>query len=77
MNINNLTHALTYIQNSENRLDVIYSFYIMINKILQNPVIMTLDSEKFQSIFTYEVKKLLNVFKKYNYEIRLVGGAVR
>ncbi|KAG5677811.1 hypothetical protein PVAND_007538 [Polypedilum vanderplanki] len=35
------------------------------------------DKEVFKSIFTPELNTLLEIFKKYNYEIRLAGGPVR
>lgn len=43
----------------------------------QNPVITKLDSAEFKSIFTEELEKLVAIFKEYNYEIRIAGGAVR
>lgn len=42
-----------------------------------DPVIMTLNSPEFQSIFTPELQSLTDLFKKYNYELRIAGGAVR
>ena len=39
------------------------------------------DTEEFKqlfgSIFTSELNKLIDLFKKYNHEIRLAGGPVR
>lgn len=43
----------------------------------QEPVIMTLDSPDFHSIFTPNMKFLRELFEKYGYEIRIAGGAVR
>ncbi|XP_055541912.1 CCA tRNA nucleotidyltransferase 1, mitochondrial isoform X2 [Wyeomyia smithii] len=43
----------------------------------QNPVVMKIDSPEFQSIFTKELQDLIALFKKYNHEIRVAGGAVR
>lgn len=43
----------------------------------QEPVIMTLDSPEFHSIFTPDMKLLRELFEKYGYEIRIAGGAVR
>lgn len=43
----------------------------------KDPVIKTLDTPEFQSIFTPELHDLAALFKKYNYEIRVAGGAVR
>ncbi|XP_046750948.1 CCA tRNA nucleotidyltransferase 1, mitochondrial [Diprion similis] len=42
-----------------------------------DPVIMKLDTPEFQTIFTPELKTLAGLFEKYNYEIRIAGGAVR
>lgn len=38
---------------------------------------MKLESPEFQSIFTPELITLAELFKKYNYELRIAGGAVR
>lgn len=43
----------------------------------ENPIIMNLSSPEFRSIFTEELNSLVNLFKKYGYEIRIAGGAVR
>ncbi|XP_030753461.1 CCA tRNA nucleotidyltransferase 1, mitochondrial isoform X2 [Sitophilus oryzae] len=50
---------------------------MVIPKSRENPVIMKLESPEFRSIFTDELKALIDLFKKYNYEIRVAGGAVR
>ncbi|XP_014483610.1 PREDICTED: CCA tRNA nucleotidyltransferase 1, mitochondrial [Dinoponera quadriceps] len=42
-----------------------------------DPVIATLNSPEFLSMFTPELKTLVNLFEKYNYELRIAGGAVR
>ncbi|XP_072761725.1 CCA tRNA nucleotidyltransferase 1, mitochondrial isoform X2 [Anoplolepis gracilipes] len=42
-----------------------------------NPVIMKLDTPEFHCIFTSELQLLANIFKMYNYELRIAGGAVR
>lgn len=42
-----------------------------------DPVIKKLDSPEFRSVFTPELQTLVNLFKKYNYELRIAGGAVR
>lgn len=42
-----------------------------------NPVIAKLDSPEFLSVFTPELKSLIGLFEKYNYELRIAGGAVR
>lgn len=38
---------------------------------------MKLDTPEFKQILSDELKKLLSIFHKYNYEIRIAGGAVR
>ncbi|EFA06191.2 CCA tRNA nucleotidyltransferase 1, mitochondrial-like Protein [Tribolium castaneum] len=43
----------------------------------ENPVIFKLDSPDFHSLFTDELKTLASMFKRYGYEIRIAGGAVR
>lgn len=43
----------------------------------ENPVVTVIDSPEFKSIFTAEVKGLMALFEKYQYEIRIAGGAVR
>ncbi|XP_034238421.1 CCA tRNA nucleotidyltransferase 1, mitochondrial [Thrips palmi] len=42
-----------------------------------DPIIMKLDSPEFKALFTPELKSLVSMFEKYNYEIRIAGGAVR
>ncbi|XP_029173206.1 CCA tRNA nucleotidyltransferase 1, mitochondrial isoform X1 [Nylanderia fulva] len=42
-----------------------------------NPVIMRLDSPEFRSVFTPELESLASLFHRYNYELRIAGGAVR
>lgn len=42
-----------------------------------DPVIMKLDCPEFHSIFTPELQTLADLFKRYNYELRIAGGAVR
>ncbi|CAG4957512.1 unnamed protein product [Colias eurytheme] len=46
-------------------------------KCRDNPVVLVLESTEFKSIFTPEVLELKQIFDKYNYEIRIAGGAVR
>lgn len=46
-------------------------------KYRENPVITTLDTPEFHSIFTPNLKSLHQLFEKYDYEIRIAGGAVR
>lgn len=38
---------------------------------------MTLDTPQLKSIFSKKLIQLYEVFQKYNYEIRIAGGAVR
>ena len=38
---------------------------------------LNIDKEKFESVFTPEVRKVADVLEKYGFEIRVVGGAVR
>lgn len=42
-----------------------------------DPVIKTLNTPQFKSILRKNVLDLVGVFAKYNYEIRIAGGAVR
>lgn len=42
-----------------------------------DPVIMKLDCPEFHSVFTPELQTLADLFKRYNYELRIAGGAVR
>lgn len=46
-------------------------------KFRSDPVIATLDSPQFKLLFTPNLLCLIELFKKYNYEIRIAGGAVR
>lgn len=46
-------------------------------KIRNDPVVIKLDSPQFKSIFSRNLKTLVELFQKYNYEIRIAGGAVR
>lgn len=46
-------------------------------KYRKDPVVTKLESEEFKSIFTPELNALAALFNKYNYEIRIAGGAVR
>ncbi|XP_017037577.1 CCA tRNA nucleotidyltransferase 1, mitochondrial [Drosophila kikkawai] len=43
----------------------------------QNPAFRKVDTPEFRSIFTPELEALVGLFKKYNYELRIAGGAVR
>lgn len=46
-------------------------------KIREDPVVVKLNNDLFKSIFTDELNDLVKIFNKYNYEIRIAGGAVR
>ncbi|GLV59716.1 uncharacterized protein CBL_21035 [Carabus blaptoides fortunei] len=46
-------------------------------KYREDPVVTKLDSEEFKSMCTPELNALASLFSKYNYEIRIAGGAVR
>lgn len=46
-------------------------------KYREDPVVTKLDNELFKSIFTPELEYLAEIFSKYNYEVRIAGGAVR
>lgn len=43
----------------------------------ENPAFTKVNSDEFHSIFTPELEALVALFKKYNYELRIAGGAVR
>lgn len=38
---------------------------------------MKLETAEFKSLFNDELNTLENIFKTYNYELRIAGGAVR
>ncbi|XP_017044299.1 CCA tRNA nucleotidyltransferase 1, mitochondrial [Drosophila ficusphila] len=42
-----------------------------------NPAFRKVDTPEFHGIFTAELKELIGLFKKYDYELRIAGGAVR
>lgn len=42
-----------------------------------DPIVTRLDTPEFKSIFTVEVNELKRLFDKYQFEIRIAGGAVR
>lgn len=46
-------------------------------KVRDDPIVVKLDNDLFKSIFTTELHDLLKIFKKYDHEIRIAGGAVR
>lgn len=49
----------------------------METKCREDPVVMKLDTPEFHNIFSNEVLDLKKIFDKYQYEIRIAGGAVR
>ncbi|XP_022217856.2 CCA tRNA nucleotidyltransferase 1, mitochondrial [Drosophila obscura] len=46
-------------------------------KMREDPAFKKIDSPEFHGIFTPEVDSLVSLFKKYDYELRIAGGAVR
>lgn len=42
-----------------------------------DPIVKKISSNEFQSVFTDNLKSLINLFDKYKYELRIAGGAVR
>ncbi|XP_017086855.2 CCA tRNA nucleotidyltransferase 1, mitochondrial [Drosophila bipectinata] len=46
-------------------------------KMRKDPAFKKISSPEFQSIFTPELESLVSLFKKYDYELRIAGGAVR
>lgn len=46
-------------------------------KCREDPVVTKLNTPEFKALFTTEVQDLQKLFEKYNYEIRIAGGAVR
>lgn len=53
------------------------SSYANIKRPESKLVTMKLDTPQFRAVFTPEVSMLSEMFQKYNYEIRMAGGAVR
>lgn len=50
----------------------------MHGKVKENPVATNLKNDpNFMSIFTPQLTLFAEVFNKYNYELRIAGGAVR
>ena len=41
------------------------------------PFTMKLDTPQFKALFTPEVNRLIEIFSKYDYELRIAGGPVR
>ncbi|XP_059053229.1 CCA tRNA nucleotidyltransferase 1, mitochondrial isoform X2 [Achroia grisella] len=68
------THSEVYYSTLRSR---VRSRIDMALKSRENPIVTKLETSEFKSIFTQEVIDLKKLFDKYNYEIRLAGGAVR
>ncbi|XP_055839808.1 CCA tRNA nucleotidyltransferase 1, mitochondrial [Episyrphus balteatus] len=47
------------------------------SRVRPNPAVKKIDTPEFKSIFTEELHALIGLFEKYNYELRIAGGAVR
>jgi tRNA nucleotidyltransferase (CCA-adding enzyme) len=41
------------------------------------PTTLKIESKELSSIYTPELNTLVDTFKKYDYELRVAGGAVR
>lgn len=39
--------------------------------------VMKINSPEYEGLFTEELQKLIGIFQKHGYELRLAGGAVR
>lgn len=46
-------------------------------KIREDPVVLKLETPQYHAIFTEELHTLIDLFQKYDFEIRLAGGPVR
>lgn len=46
-------------------------------RIRPDPAVKKIDTPEFKSIFSEELHTLIGLFAKYNYELRIAGGAVR
>lgn len=66
--------------NTKNRSENVQSKYKAMEANLKwraDPVITILDTPQFKSILRKNILDLVALFQKYNYEIRIAGGAVR
>lgn len=78
-------HQIRCISNTDNsytlnRSENVVSKYKAMESNLKwrdDPVIATLDTLQFKSILRKNILDLVAIFHKYNYEIRIAGGAVR
>lgn len=60
------------------RKNLIYNLkFTYFGRFYSNLKIYEINTPLYKSILTDEVLKLSNVFKKYNYELKIAGGAVR
>lgn len=74
--ISNTVNREAHLQRTEN----VQSKYKQMEANLKwraDPVIATLDTPQFKSVLRKNILDLVAVFQKYNYEIRIAGGAVR
>lgn len=46
-------------------------------QVRENPVVTKLNLQEYKAILTEDLVDLLDLFRKYKYEIRLAGGPVR
>lgn len=67
-------HSLLYFSRSIGFVNPIVSYNLKPRLV---PAIMKLENSKYGFIFSPQLTTVLQAFKKYNYEIRLCGGAVR
>lgn len=74
----NSSHTVNY--TNLNRSENVKSKYKKMEANLKwrnDPVITTLETPQFKSILRKNIIDLVALFEKYNYEIRIAGGAVR
>ncbi|CAH2045241.1 unnamed protein product, partial [Iphiclides podalirius] len=72
-----LIHFQNYCQLKKVRSPRLRSKTDMELKHREDPIVTKLDTPEFKNLFTKEVQDLRKLFEKYNYEIRIAGGAVR
>lgn len=60
-----------------NHIKCIKSLFNITNYNLSTVNIVKITSPEFESILTNELKYLESVFSKYNYKLKIAGGAVR
>lgn len=74
--ISNTVNREAHLQRSEN-VESKYKEMEANLKWRAEPVIATLDTPQFKSVLRKNILDLVAIFRKYNYEIRIAGGAVR